>query len=100
LIDLSVGGTDKNPALFSDFCFALNEVIKELVDIFLAVVQSGNVPLSATVSLVFNHLSPLLTLDHCHLETLALDFCLVYNAGLFFRCINGFVDLFNVLQRL
>jgi len=87
-------------AFFPDLVFAFNKVVVELVDELLAFVQGHDVPLSAIVTLVFDHLTTFLGGDHVHDESLSFDFGFVYLTGSFLGCEDGLSRLFQIFKRL
>ena len=86
-------------AFLPDFVFAFDKVVVELVDELLAFVQSHDVPLSAIVTLVLDHLTTFLGGDHVHDKSLSFDFGLVNLTGSFLWCEDGLSHLFQIFKR-
>ena len=72
-----IRSSNENAALLLYLILSLNKVVIKLVDELVALTKRFDVPLSATVALCLDHIFALLRLDHSHLESLALNICLV-----------------------
>lgn len=83
--NLSIGAHGEDTGLLSDFVFPFAEVVVKLVNELLAFLEGRDVPLPATVALVFNHVAACLRAYHIHVKTGALNLCAVLLGGALFN---------------
>jgi len=87
-LDLHITLLQEDAYLVLDLILLLREVIIELFDELLALFQTGNMALSAAITLSFDHLGSFEAADHFHLEAGSFDLSFVDLAGLLLSCEN------------
>ena len=97
VVDLRIAGCDEDAASLLDLILALAEVIVELVDELVRLIDSSDMPLTSTISLLLDHDAALLRSDHLHSEACALDLSLVHARCALLSRQDGLSNFLHVL---